>query len=276
MAAPHVAGAAALLLQRHPGWSPRQVKSALISTAGAAWADTSSTQSRRPCCSRAAASSDVSAANDPQLFTDPVSLSFGDLNVSRGDARPRCCSARSDAGGGAGTWSVEVRAQWSARRRPHRSARHGRDPARRRRPRAGDGARVGHGARRARPTASSCSAAATSCARSRTRSSSRGPALASVAASASCSSSRPATRDAARRARRLPLSGRGRSARPRATPAPPVNEDGVEQHYLIHIDEPVVNFGAAVIVSLAGLARGSVAARLAATRTTSRATRGRR
>ena len=38
MAAPHIAGAAALLLQRHPAWSPRQVKSALVSTAGPAWA----------------------------------------------------------------------------------------------------------------------------------------------------------------------------------------------------------------------------------------------
>ena len=40
MAAPHVAGAAALLVQRHPTWTPQQVKSALMSTAGAAWGDT--------------------------------------------------------------------------------------------------------------------------------------------------------------------------------------------------------------------------------------------
>ena len=43
MAAPHVAGAAALLLQRHPVWSAYQVKSALMSTAGAAWGDTNRT-----------------------------------------------------------------------------------------------------------------------------------------------------------------------------------------------------------------------------------------
>lgn len=33
MAAPHVAGAAALLLQEHPGWAPEQIKGALVSTA---------------------------------------------------------------------------------------------------------------------------------------------------------------------------------------------------------------------------------------------------
>src|SRR5262249_59628118 len=31
--APHVSGAAALLLERHPAWTPQQVKSALMSTA---------------------------------------------------------------------------------------------------------------------------------------------------------------------------------------------------------------------------------------------------
>ena len=32
MSAPHVAGACALILQKHPEWTPEQVKSALMST----------------------------------------------------------------------------------------------------------------------------------------------------------------------------------------------------------------------------------------------------
>ena len=44
MATPHVAGAAALLLQLHRSWTPSQVKSALVSTAAPAWGDTARTQ----------------------------------------------------------------------------------------------------------------------------------------------------------------------------------------------------------------------------------------
>ena len=44
MSAPHVTGAVALLTQRHPDWSVRQMKSALMSTAGAAWGNSARTQ----------------------------------------------------------------------------------------------------------------------------------------------------------------------------------------------------------------------------------------
>ena len=110
MAAPHVAGAAALLLQRHPGWNARQVKSALVSTAGAAWGDTARTI-EAPVLVAGSGMADVVAANDPKLFTDPVSLSFGDLNVSGGDATASQLLAIADAGDGAGAWTIEVRAQ---------------------------------------------------------------------------------------------------------------------------------------------------------------------
>ena len=110
MAAPHIAGAAALLLQRHPGWTPGQVKSALVSTAATAWADTAQTI-EAPVLTAGSGEADVMAANDPKLFTDPVSLSFADLNVSHGQASKSTLLAVSDAGGGAGSWTVEVRPQ---------------------------------------------------------------------------------------------------------------------------------------------------------------------
>jgi minor extracellular serine protease Vpr len=110
MAAPHVAGAAALLLQRHPNWSPPQVKSALVSTAAAAWADTARTV-EAPVLTSGSGEVDLLSANDPKLFTDPVSLSYSDLNVNRGALSKSLLLALSDAGDGAGTWTIEVKPQ---------------------------------------------------------------------------------------------------------------------------------------------------------------------
>ena len=110
MAAPHVAGAAALLVERHPTWSPHQVKSALVSTAGAAWEDTARTK-EAPVLLAGSGIADVVAADQPKLFTDPVSLSFGDLNVLKGGTSSSLLLALFDAGDGAGTWSIEVKPQ---------------------------------------------------------------------------------------------------------------------------------------------------------------------
>ena len=86
MATPHVAGAAALLLQRHPGWTPAQVRSALVSTAGPAWADTAQT-TEASVFLEGGGMIDVPRSDDPKVFTSPTSLSFGDLNVKTGAAR---------------------------------------------------------------------------------------------------------------------------------------------------------------------------------------------
>ena len=110
MAAPHITGAVALLLQRHPNWTPRQVKSALVSTTTTAWADTARTV-EAPVLTAGSGEADVVAANDPKLFTDPVSLSYSDLNVSHGTVSKSLLLAVSDAGGGAGSWTIEVRPQ---------------------------------------------------------------------------------------------------------------------------------------------------------------------
>jgi minor extracellular serine protease Vpr len=110
MATPHVAGAAALLLELHPTWTPTEVKSALVSTAGAAWADTARTQ-EAPVTLEGGGLVALPRAADPQLFTDPVSLSFEDLDVLHGAASRGLLVRLSDAGDGAGTWQVALSPQ---------------------------------------------------------------------------------------------------------------------------------------------------------------------
>jgi minor extracellular serine protease Vpr len=110
MSAPHVSGAAALLLQQHPGWSPRQVKSALMTSAGPAWSDTARTHEASVLL-EGGGLIDVTAANDPKLFAAPSSLSFGFLTTDSGAARKALLLSLSDAGNGGGAWTVEVHPQ---------------------------------------------------------------------------------------------------------------------------------------------------------------------
>jgi minor extracellular serine protease Vpr len=110
MAAPHVSGAAALLLQQHRAWTPEQVKSALMSSAGPAWSDTART-TEASVLLEGGGLTDVAAANDPKLFTQPSSLSYGFLDTTNGAARKPLLLSLSDAGDGAGTWTVEIHPQ---------------------------------------------------------------------------------------------------------------------------------------------------------------------
>jgi subtilisin family serine protease len=110
MAAPHVSGAAALLLARHRSWAPSQVKSAVMSTAGAAWGDTARTQEASVLL-EGAGLINVPRADDPKIFTTPVSLSFDNLNINHSSARRTLLFEISDAGNGSGTWSVGLHPQ---------------------------------------------------------------------------------------------------------------------------------------------------------------------
>ena len=102
MAAPHIAGAAALLRQRHPSWSAEQVKSALVQSG------VDSLQARNLVAGPRFQGGGVVAlvrADQPLLFARPTALSFGLLERGRASTR---ALALEDAGGGAGAWKVEV------------------------------------------------------------------------------------------------------------------------------------------------------------------------
>ena len=108
--APHISGVAALLTQRHPSWTPEQMKSALMSTAGPAWGDTSLTQEASVLVEGAGLVR-AGTADRPLIFSDPQSLSFGYL-VAGGSANSKSIPVVvSDAGDGAGTWVAQVQSQ---------------------------------------------------------------------------------------------------------------------------------------------------------------------
>ena len=100
MSAPHVAGAATVLLQRHPTWTPAQVKSALVLTGVPV--RTASGGEVSP-LREGGGRIDLVRADDPLVIADPTALPFGLV-------RPRRAVTRtvqlSDAGGGAGAWNV--------------------------------------------------------------------------------------------------------------------------------------------------------------------------
>ncbi len=102
MASPHVAGGAALLRQRHPSWTVAQIKSALESTAVRVNAPDGT---EAPPTRQGGGRIDLLRANDPLLFTEPTGLSFGFVRPGQTATRS---VALSDAGGGAGLWTVGV------------------------------------------------------------------------------------------------------------------------------------------------------------------------
>jgi subtilisin family serine protease len=110
MAAPHVSGAAAILRQRHPGWTVAQIKSALVSTADPVHAPGSSTEVS--VLREGGGRIDLVRADNPLVFTEPTALSFG--LVRRGTTSARQV-ALSDAGGGAAAWTASLASQGALR-----------------------------------------------------------------------------------------------------------------------------------------------------------------
>ena len=101
MASPHVAGAAALLVQRHPSWTVAQVKSALVQsgTDGRAQGSAAGPEFQ------GGGVVTLGRADKPLLFAAPSGVSFG--LVGR-DVRKPATVRLTDAGAGAGTWQASV------------------------------------------------------------------------------------------------------------------------------------------------------------------------
>jgi subtilisin family serine protease len=100
MAAPHVAGAAALLRQRHPAWNVQQLKSALVQSGADA------TDGPRGVLAPTFQGGGVVAlqrADRPLVFAEPTSVSFG---LVRPGGVARAVVRLDTAGAGAGTWEV--------------------------------------------------------------------------------------------------------------------------------------------------------------------------
>jgi len=106
MASPHVAGAAALLKQRHPTWTVQQIKSALSTTGDPV--RSSGTLTEVPALREGGGRVDVPRADNPLIFVAPTSLSFG--LVQRGATTAKTLTL-TDAGGGIDGWSPAVSAQ---------------------------------------------------------------------------------------------------------------------------------------------------------------------
>ena len=102
MASPHIAGAAALLVQRHSNWTPAQVKSALVQTGNDGRVAGSGAPGPEFQGGGIVA---LGKADAPLLFADPSGVSFGLVGrAARAQAQVRL----TDAGSGAGAWQASV------------------------------------------------------------------------------------------------------------------------------------------------------------------------
>jgi subtilisin family serine protease len=108
MAAPHIAGASALLLERHPTWTVAQVKSALEQSGDAV---RSSTGAEALTTREGGGVANLVRADNPLLFAAPAGLSFGRLAPG---ASTTAAVTLTDAGGGAGAWTAAVQPQTGA------------------------------------------------------------------------------------------------------------------------------------------------------------------
>jgi subtilisin family serine protease len=111
MAAPHVAGAAAILMQRHPDWTVEQIKSALESTGDPVYATDDHT-SEAASVRQGGGRIDLPRADNPLVFTAPTGLAFGLMRP--GTSRVLNLAATPTGTAPPGSWNVSVQLQQEA------------------------------------------------------------------------------------------------------------------------------------------------------------------
>ena len=104
MAAPAVTGVVALVRERHPDWTPAQIRAALIDSAVPSYADSNATVEASP-LRTGGGFVDAGGAVAPGVLADPPVLTFGLVQAGSSATVPVSIS---DAGGGAGVWQVTI------------------------------------------------------------------------------------------------------------------------------------------------------------------------
>ncbi len=108
--APHVTGAAALVLQKHPKWTPAQVKAVLKETASGDVILDPATKTTPSITQMGGGLLDVNAAISATAYASPDTASFGQMNVAIGAVHQSQTETLNDAGGGSGSWKVAFQA----------------------------------------------------------------------------------------------------------------------------------------------------------------------
>jgi subtilisin family serine protease len=105
--APHVAGAVALLLQKHPKWTPDTVKSVLVQTTDRVVKESLSDQSEPPITEQGSGLLDVNNAVAATAYLSPPSLTFGQVNTAL-TTSPLNGNLLLNSAGSSGDWQISV------------------------------------------------------------------------------------------------------------------------------------------------------------------------
>ncbi|HEX6507889.1 MAG TPA: S8 family serine peptidase, partial [Chloroflexota bacterium] len=106
--APHVTGAVALILQKHPKWTPAQVKDALVETGSSNVLVDPSSKTVPTIAQMGGGLLDVNAAISTTALATPASITFGQINIASGPVQQTQHISLSDVGGASGAWNVAV------------------------------------------------------------------------------------------------------------------------------------------------------------------------